>query len=152
MTMTFRFFAAASPCTKGLPLIKAVPSASPAVLRRKSRLLRPRCLASSCCAGIAWLNDDAAVNLNLPLLPLVSIAHQLIALFTCNRRSTALKAWFQRQASTNTQTVAPRPFPCRLRPCVEPGAADRRRTRAVPDPFARREHSTGPDGNERPGD
>jgi hypothetical protein len=64
MTMTFRFFAAACPCTNGLPLIRAVPSASPAVLRRKSRLLLPRCLASSC-AGIGALSDEA-VNSSPP--------------------------------------------------------------------------------------
>src|SRR5437763_7711529 len=65
MTMTFRFFAAASPCTKGLPPIRAVPSARPAVSRRKSRLLRPRWLAMSDRAEIVVLADDA-LNSNSP--------------------------------------------------------------------------------------
>src|SRR5277367_3492677 len=97
MTMTFRFFAAACPCTKGLPPIRALPSASPAVLRRKSRLLRPRCLASSCRAGDVLLNEDEAVNVNPPYGPSCSIVQLLLPLFvrsshiSCHHQNAALK-------------------------------------------------------------
>jgi hypothetical protein len=56
MTITFRFFAALTPRTNGLAPISAVPNATPAALRKKSRLLRPSCVASS------LLNDDWALN------------------------------------------------------------------------------------------
>src|ERR1700733_7500906 len=154
--MILRFFAALSPCTKGLLPIMAVPSASPAVLRRKSRLLRPRCQASSSRAGIVLPNDDEAVNSNPPYdhfgsLSCANLFHSspTHSKFPCHRRTAALKAWWQIRTSPNIQTAGPQPFPYQLRPFAAPRAADRPRTPAVHDPFARREHNTGRDGNER---
>src|SRR3981189_2313247 len=111
MTMTFRFFAAACPCTNGLTPIRAVPRASPAVLRRKSRLLQPRCLASSYGAGIGVLNDEA-VNSSSPF-DSFSLDDAPLSFTQGLGQSRALR---------NRQIAVPPPFPYRLRPCAGPGA------------------------------
>jgi hypothetical protein len=66
MTITLRFLAATAPRTNGLAPISEVPRATPAALRKKSRRLRLRYLASSCGVEAALRSGGWIVNFGTP--------------------------------------------------------------------------------------